>query len=305
MNDRTIPDGVSVMELAELGRKASDPHVEIVSLEGLGDGMPKAVPLAFDRSNQRFSELSGQLEAYRLMPKRRKGTAKADTLASFCQLVDRHKGGDTVIFGATAWPNPKLTAVIDYHGVDHSPAWLGHRVEYAFPLTEEFKTWVAANNKPMPQGEFAAFIEDHAAELASPADAERIEFEPLFKERFATPQELIMLSRELEVHVGSKAKRGERLASGERVLEFTTEHTNAKGDKVDIPGIFMLSVPAFVDGDALRIPARLRYRLTGGDIVWFYSLYRWEFWLREQVQADLKTAGKKTALPIYEGAPEA
>lgn len=79
---------------------------------------------------------------------------------------------------------------------------------------------------------------------------------------------------------------------------------NGKGERVDIPGIFMVSVPAFVDGDAIRIPARLRYRVAAGDIHWSYVLYRWEFWLRAQVQADLAWAQKETGLPAFEGQPE-
>lgn len=304
MDSDIIPDGLAVKDIAELGKKASDPHVEIVDIVDLGDGLPSKVPLAYDRNTQKFSALDGEIERYRQMPKRRKGTARADTLSAFTNLVNRHKDGNSVIFGETAWPAPKLTAVIDYHGVEHEPQWLGHRIEYAFPLTEEFKAWIGGNGKAMEQGDFAAFIEEHAAELASPLQAEKNEFEALFKERFATPSELIMLSRELEVHVGAKAKRGERLATGERTVEFTSEHTNAKGDKIDVPGIFMVCVPAFVDGEPIRIPARLRYRLAGGDIVWFYQLYRWEFWLREQVQRDLANAGKDTELPTYEGAPE-
>jgi hypothetical protein len=121
----------------------------------------------------------------------------------------------------------------------------------------------------------------------------------------ATPSELIMLSRHLEVFVSAKAKQGVRLQTGERVVEFTEEHQNAKGEKIVIPGIFIVSVPAFVDGDAVRIPARLRYRISGGEIKWFYQLYRWETYLREQVGYDLKEAAKKTDLPAFEGAPEA
>ncbi|WP_223478727.1 DUF2303 family protein [Oricola indica] len=304
MSDKSIPDGLAVKDIADLGKRASDPHVEIVKLTGLGEGLPEQVPLAFNRDSKTFTALAGEVEKYRQMPKRRTGIARADTLSAFCALIDRHKDDDSVIFGETAWPNPKLTAVIDYHSLDHDPKWLGHRIEYAFPLTEEFKAWVECDGKPMEQGDFAAFIEDHAAELASPSEMEKGEFERLFKERFATPSELIMLSRELEVFVGAKAKRGERLSTGERTIEFTTEHKDGKGDKVDIPGVFMVSVPAFVDGEALRIPARLRYRLGGGSIHWFYQLYRWEFWLREQVQRDLQEAGKKTSLPVFEGAPE-
>ena len=88
-------------------------------------------------------------------------------------------------------------------------------------------------------------------------------------------------------------------------MEFSEEHQNAKGEAIVVPGIFMVSVPAFVDGDAVRIPARLRYRVVQGKVMWFYQLYRWEFFLREQVGHDLKDAADKTGLPAYEGAPEA
>ena len=179
-----------------------------------------------------------------------------------------------------------------------------HRIHYEFPLTEEFKVWTKLDGKPMEQVDFAAFLEEHAAELAAPLDGERSEYEPLFKERFATPAELIDLSRNLEIFVASRVKRAERLQTGERVVEFVSEHNNAKGEKVEIPGIFMVSVRAFVDGDPVRIPARLRYRMGAGTIHWFYQLYRADYWMRCQVQEDLRTAGEATGLPTYEGSPE-
>ncbi|TIN90391.1 MAG: DUF2303 family protein, partial [Mesorhizobium sp.] len=64
-----------------------------------------------------------------------------------------------------------------------------HRIVYAFPLTEEFKAWVNGNAKPMAQDVFAAFLEEHAAELAAPTDGERSEYERLFNEKMATPSE--------------------------------------------------------------------------------------------------------------------
>ena len=58
-------------------------------------------------------------------------------------------------------------------------------------------------------------------------------------------------------------------------------------------------------GDPVRIPARLRYRVQSGSISWFYQLYRWQFWLRDQVKNDLDTVKQKTLLPTFEGSPEA
>jgi uncharacterized protein YfdQ (DUF2303 family) len=264
-----------------------------------------SIPVAFDRKDQTFRSLRPLIEEFRDAPACRKGTATADTLKSFTDLVNRHKDEQSALFGRCIWPEPKLTAVLDYDSAGTDARNRSHRIVYAFPLTEEFKAWVGFNAKPMDQEIFAAFLEEHAAELAAPSDGERSEFERLFGEKMATPSEVVALSRHLEVFVNAKAKQGVRLQTGERQVEFSEEHVNAKGEAVVIPGVVMVAVPAFVDGDAVRIPARLRYRISSGEIKWFYQLYRWESYLREQVGYDLKAAADETSLPSFEGAPEA
>jgi uncharacterized protein YfdQ (DUF2303 family) len=297
------PHGIELVK--KLAVEGTKPETVLIDTKGLGPGLPASVPAQFDRKQQKLNSVKPIVEEFRLAPDRRKGTATVDTLASFVDLTIRHKDDKSALFGKTSWPDPKLTAVLDYDSADSEARNRTHRIVYAFPLTEEFKVWVKGNAKAMKQDEFAAFIEEHAAELAAASDGEVSEYERLFRERFATPSELIELSRHLEVHVAAKAKQGIRLQTGERTVEFTEEHQNAKGEKITVPGIFMVSVPAFVDGDAVRIPARLRYRILGGDIAWFYQLYRWEFFLREQVGHDLLDAAAKTGLPSFEGAPEA
>nr|WP_246340055.1 DUF2303 family protein [Ancylobacter tetraedralis] len=287
-----------------MAKAAAGPHYVPIDTSGLGPGLPSGIPALWDADKQQLVSVHSEIERYRLKPKASTGTAKVETLGSFIELTNRHKSEASAIFAATAWPNPKLTAVIDYHGTDRAPDFLKHRVEYGFPLTDEFKAWVGKNGKPMEQQDFAEFLEEHAAELATPFDAERTEYEPLFKERFALPNELVELSRHLEVFVGAKVKQSTRLQSGERQIVFETEHMNGKGEPIDIPGIFMIQLPPFVDGDVVRIPARIRYRAGQGSVTWFYQLYRWEYWLRTRVQNDLLKAGKDTALPTFEGSPE-
>ena len=298
-------DAHGIELITRLAVEAANPAVLRVTTDGMGKGLPKEVPVAFDAKQQAFRSIRHLIEEFRVAPERRKGTATADTLASFIDLTNRHKDENSALFGRAIWPEPSLTAVLDYDGADSDARFGDHRVVYAFPLTEEFKAWVGANARPMDQEAFAAFLEEHAAELAAPMDGERGEYERLFGEKMATPQEVVMLSRHLEVLVNAKAKQGIRLQTGERTVEFSEEHVNAKGEAVTIPGVFMVSVPAFVDGEAVRIPARLRYRITGGAIKWLYQLYRWEFFLREQVQRDLRLAAEKTGLPPFEGEPEA
>lgn len=302
---KTPVDAHAIELITSLASESAAPATVNITTSGLGKGLPPSIPVGFDRKEQAFRSLRTLIEEFRGAPARRKGTATADTLQSFINLVNRHKDEQSALFGRCIWPEPKLTAVLDYDSADTDARNRSHRIVYAFPLTEEFKAWVGFNAKPMDQETFAAFLEEHAAELAAPADGERSEYERLFNEKMATPSEVVALSRHLEVFVNAKAKQGVRLQTGERQVEFAEEHVNAKGEAVVIPGVFMVSVPAFVDGDPVRIPARLRYRISGGDIKWFYQLYRWESFLREQVGYDLKAAADETGLPSFEGAPEA
>lgn len=301
-----IPDhGDGIHAIIDIVRQQQGVEIVSLSTTGLGVGLPPSVPIVIDRRDGRtIGGLKSIIDEYRIDPAEVKGAAQTTTLQSFIDLVNRHKNESSAVFGKTAWPEPALTAVIDYHCEKAAPRWGRHRIRYAFPITDEFKVWIELNGKPMDQTKFAAFLEDHAAELSAAYGPEAAEYETLFKEKFATPTDLIALSRNLEVFVNAKVKQGVRLQTGERVVEFVEEHMNGKGEKVEIPGIFMVSVPAFVDGDAVRIPARLRYRIVGGEIQWFYQLYRWQFWLRDQVKNDLDTVKQKTALPTFEGSPE-
>lgn len=271
--------------------------------DAFGPGLPKKVPLIWSHAEGKLVALREAVEAFRIDPARIKGVATSATLDSFVDLIQHHKRENSVVFAESASDTPSLTAVIDYSSPD-APKHHQHLIRYAFPLTEELVAWRAADGKKFTQGEFAIFLEEHAAELAAPTDGERGEYEALFRERFATPAELIQLSRELEVHVSSKVAAGSRLKSGERTIQFVEEHTNTKGDVIDVPGLFMVAIQPFIDGTRIRVPARLRYRISGGEIVWLYQLYRLRFWLREQVKTDLLFVERETGLSCFEGSPE-
>ncbi|MFG1332062.1 DUF2303 family protein [Xanthobacter autotrophicus] len=300
-------EGPAVEKIAELAREASKPEILYIPSAGLGRGLPERVPVLWDRHAQVVIPLVGHVLAA-MPPLERSGTATVTTLASFIDLVNRHKDEGSVVFSKSEWPKPKLTAVIDYHDTKNTARLGKHRIVYPFPVTDEFTTWIDGDSKPMDQVKFAAFIEEHAAELASPFDGEKSLFEPLFKTRFAPPNELIDLSRSLEVFEGAQVKQGVRLQTGERQVIFNTEHTNAAGEKLDIPGLFIVSVAPFLAGDSpvepVRIIARIRYRISGGNIAWSYQLYRWQDVMRERIQIDLARVGKDTALPVFEGEPE-
>lgn len=296
--------GQGIQEIERLTKKGLGLEIRQIETDGLGPGLPGKVPVLFNLSSSAVASVKDHIEAFRIAPVRRDGEASVTTLQSFIDLCSRHKDADSVLFAETKWPDLSLLGVMDYHKADGTARWGKHLIRYKFPVTDELKIWMNMNGQMLEQAEFAMFLENHAAELSAPMDGEVEIYERLFKERMSTPTELIGLSRNLEIRAGMHVKRSERMASGERTVEFTEDHTNAKGEKVDIPGIFIVSVPAFLDGDPVRIPARLRYRIAGGTIKWCYQLYRPEVFIRDRVKEDIRKAAEETGLPAFEGQPE-
>lgn len=312
-----FPGAAAMKHLAELGVKATDISVTPVSTAGLTAGLPAAVPVGWDRNGQKPISLKPLIEEFRLRPERRTGAAKAQTLASFIPLTMRHMDDDSAVFADMTWTAPKFTAVIDYHrkardeqmvsGEDlgHEPRWLKHTIGYAFPLGEDWKLWMAQNGQVMSQGDFAAFIEDRIADLASPTESEKTELEYLFKTKIADPFEVLQLSRGLAVSVDAKFVQARNLQSGEAEVSYQEVHNDGAGQKLTVPGLFMVSVPAFYAGSPVRLPARLRYRPAAGQIKWFYQLWRPDTYVTEQIKKDRDAVAVETGLPVYEGAAEA
>lgn len=298
----------AVDKIAALAKDAAGFSLHTIKNEGCGIGLPKEVMVGFDhRTNGGgIASLKRLLDEYRQYPERRKGTANVLTLQSFIDLTNRHKSEHSVIFASSVWPTPSLTAIIDYHETNNGKPQFGeHRVHYPFPVTDEFKAWSAQDAKPMTQTEFAAFIEDRVAELSQATSEEERDLTALFgSAKIATPADMLALSRGLEVNVAGKVKQNTRLSSGEGEIVFVEEHLDGSGAKIVVPNLFVICLSVFLDGEPVRLPARLRYRVSNGSVVWFYQLYRWKEIVRDRVVADLTQAADETVLPSFEGTAE-
>jgi uncharacterized protein YfdQ (DUF2303 family) len=296
------PDQVAA--IAKLAREAAGIDIAMLSLNA--KGLPESVPIArLHGESPEFDSLKRLAEEWRQHPERKTGTAQVDTLTSFIDLTNRHKTADSAIFANTDWKAPALTAVIDYHSVEGTDArWLKHRVHYAFPLSEQWKTWVATNGKPMTQADFAQFIEDNIADLSSPEALEVTDYEAKFATKIATPSELVALSRGLAVRVESKVASNVVLQSGEGQIVWDEAHQGADGKSLKVPGLFMLSIPLFHMGETQRVPVRLRYRIREGSTLWFYQIYRPDVAVTERVTEDYEDAMRETGLPGFIGKPE-
>lgn len=295
-------DKGAVEAVAELARKTGSQLVS-VSLPEKINGLPAFIPVLVNQQTGAVTSLYDKLAPWRTKPERKVGTAKVNTLVSFIDLVERHKLENSVIFANTDWQKPSLTAVIDYHA-GNAPDNGQHRIHYQFPLSEEWNAWLAVNGKQMAQAQFAEFIEDHIADLSSPDFNEAEDFEKMFSAKVAFPNDIVMLSRGLQINAETRVKNVVKLQTGEAQITFEEDHKNANGEPLVVPGVFILQIPPFFMGEAKRIPVRLRYRLLGGELKWTFQLYRPDRYITEQVRADLEAAAEETSLPKFEGSPE-
>lgn len=304
MNE-TIDKG-AIEAIHALANRAGSELIEIALLEDV-PGLPTTIPALLNRTNGTVTDVSKLFEPYRIFPSRKTGTADMTTLESFIELVKRHKTPDSVIFADTDWKQPSLTAIIDYHQThDHGsdPDFCQHRIHYAFPLSEEWQAWIRLNNQPIEQADFAAWIEDHIAELSTP-DAEEAEYyRNLFGYKVAYPNELQALSRGLAVRVETNVKSNTVLQTGEGEIVWEEEHKDSQGNRFVVPGLFIINIAPFYQGDRCRIPVRLRYRIKQGRAIWSFHVHRPDIHVTEQVRRDLENAANATELPAYQGTPE-
>ncbi|MFG1246756.1 DUF2303 family protein [Xanthobacter flavus] len=301
-----VAPGFDAKYIAELGAQVAAPASFTLELApDIYVGLPPALPMVWDPRKGGVLPVREYIEQFRLKPARKVGTAKALTLESFIALANRHKTEHTAVFADTTWQKPGFTAVIDYHeNTSGGPADNGkHRIHYDFPLSEEWKAWVKLDGEPMSQLDFAAFLEDHIQELCSPTDAEKIALTRDFATTVATPAEVVQLSRGLQVHVASTVKNAHTLQTGAGEIQWEEVHNGADGKPLTVPGIFLLNIAPFFMGEPVRIPVRLRYRVSG-KITWFYQIFRPDSFITERVRDDLDKVRQETSLPAFEGAPE-
>lgn len=253
-------------------------------------------------------------DEYRDKPRFRRGTATLTDLDSFIAHVERFKSEESAIFAKDDRTNPSLTAVLDYHpkGADSDPAFGKHRSTFSFPLSDEWKAWHAKNGvrNAMTMGEFAEFLEDRIIDVEHPLDSgfsdERTKD---FIDKLgglsvvATPTRLLELSTSLSVNENATVREATKLASGEGHVVFQSEHVDAAGAAVDIPSLFVLTIPVFKKGAYYRVVSRLRYRVRPTVVFW-YELWRDDLVFDHAFDEALAKVREETALPVLLGAPE-
>lgn len=263
-----------------------------------------------------------EFDAWRTGPRRLQGTATLTRLESLIEHVNRFKDDDSVIYASEDRSNPKLTAVLNYHerrntpfaevGEEIStefprPRWGDHRAVFNFPISDEWKAWTGSNIKWFSMPDFAKFIEDRIIDVSDDHANLPADLADLVKRtngKIASSARLMELSVNLEVFEGSKAGQKVNLQTGEATFEMTSEHQDRAGNKLSIPGMFVIRIPVFKHDVAYRLGARLRYRKTGDGLVFSYELFRHDAAFDDAVKNAAETVAERTELPLFFGSPE-
>lgn len=296
-----------VTETRELIEEYVKPEVIEVTEPGTGLKVPAV------KTKDGVEELSATIfDDYRDQPKRRRGVAQLTKLDSFIDHVNRFKDPDSALFASDSRSQPSLAAVLDYHrsGSEADPRFGDHRTVHRFPLSDEWTAWTGKNAQSMKMATFAAFLEDRIVDVVDLIAGEDAPGEDLQKfinicgGSVASPAKLVELSRGLHVFEAAVCTETVNLSSGEGQIAFESEHRDAAGNKLKVPGLFLIAIPVFKHGDFYRIAARLRYRKTNEGLMFWFELWRADNAFDNAFSNAVERARVETDLPLFYGQPE-
>jgi uncharacterized protein YfdQ (DUF2303 family) len=185
--------------------------------------------------------------------------------------------------------------------------FMGHRATYAPALSDPWKLWTSNHGKAMPQAEFAQFIEDNITDVIVPNfdDPKLKTFAELVGGKFAEPSDLLALSRGLSVNVDVNVRHAVTLNTGAISVQYDETHKDGAGAPINIPNLFTIAIPVFYGGELYRVAARLRYRLSGGKLLWSYLLVRADLVFDDAFNGIVAKVRSEADVPVYLGSPEA
>lgn len=265
-----------------------------------------------------------------LKPARRKGTARFADLASLITWANRFKGETSALFAKPDMSAPTLTCIADYHAEgpvdvmsttgDASARHCHHRAVYDFPLSDEWKAWMAISGKGLDKDDMGEFIEAQAKDIMDPSPAvlkgnvsdknqpwenRLIETAQKIEGRFGQLAQLLAMSRQFQVFETSDLKVATNRDTGEAEIQFLNEHKDATGQKLNIPNLIIIAIPVFLGGDPYRMAVRFRYRKSGSTVKFILSIYNPEKVFEAAFKEAVQEATTKTDLPTFMGTPEA
>ena len=144
------------------------------------------------------------------------------------------------------------------------------------------------NKDQFGQTELAEFIEDNMADITAPA---------------ATA--LLEMATTIQAKTDINFSSAKRLQNGQVQLQYT-ENIDARAGAngaMEIPKEFTLGLRIFKNGAGYKVHARLKYRLHGGAIKFWYELDRVERVIEDAFSGYVATLREQSGYVVLLGTP--
>lgn len=242
-------------------------------------------------SGYKLEDISRAVEKMQECPRRKSGTVQLKDLDSLMLYCTDQANPDTSDGAALGYiyadPDArKITAV--FNDQRQGEGWRDHRAEYKAEYTPEFGKWMERNKHQFDQSGFAEFIEDNMADITAPA---------------ATA--LLEMATTIQAKTDINFSSAKRLQNGQVQLQYT-ENIDARAGAngaMEIPKEFTLGLRIFKNGAGYKVHARLKYRLHGGSIKFWYEMDRVERVIEDAFSGYVETLREKSGYVVLLGTP--
>ena len=226
-------------------------------------------------------------------PTRKTANISVTESDSFIFYTKKHGSLDEcVIYAEVDYENGicVLVGVINDNGAD-APKWRDHRCTFMPKLSVEWSRWTKKNKSAMSQTDFAAWLEENLADVASVPN-------------MPTGADILSMALGFEANSDKRLRSKINLQSGGVSLEFVDQENVETRTTMQFFERFTLGIPVF-DGSTSAYPleARLKYRESGGKLSFWYELIRPDRVFKTAVVDDLQKIKDATGFPIVFGTP--
>lgn len=226
-------------------------------------------------------------------PRRKVARVKLLDAPSFIDYVQRHGS----LAYSTVWCQADYVAgkvafqaILNDHGEEEEPHWRDHRASYQPVFSEEWTRWIGKHKHVFSQAEFASFIEDNLANIAS-------------AEGLPTGAQMLEMAISFEANQDMRFKSAIRLQNGGVQMSFVQDDDGQTLARMQLFDRFAIGIPVFWGGDAYRIDARLRYRVRDGKLTFWFELVRQDKVLEAATATLIALVREQTGNPFFFGEP--
>lgn len=233
-------------------------------------------------------DITDLVERAQLAPARKRGSVALNDVASLIAYAKDQGSATSAYVYADADARTIAIVFNDHRGA--AAGWRDHRATFKAEYTPEFARWLANNGsgRAKAQTDFAEFVEDNIADIAEP---------------FA--RQLLDVATTIQATTGIEFKSSKRLQDGQTQLtynEVVDARAGADG-ALTIPKEFHLGLRIFKNGEGYKLTARLKYRIGGGGVKFWYELDRPERAIEDAFEGYVKQLREGTDYAVVLGQP--